>query len=168
MLKETWLESQKKLYPEADETVLGFIAGVRFRCGEQGEEIVRTLFRAGYCWYFAHMLQMAFRRGIVCFAYFEGHFVWLDGEDEDADIAYDIDGVNRDWEHLVPEELLKNGIRDFTHVPGEKSGMSEIDIHALFADILTQKKYACVLKGDKEYAESHCVSGCRRCSERHA
>lgn len=62
-------------------------------------ENIEHLFCAGYCYYFANMLQLAFG-GTVCWVQDKGHVVWLDGTDVFNDIAYDVTGVYTDYERL--------------------------------------------------------------------
>lgn len=143
MEKENWIKKQKQNYSKADETVLWFIADVLFHSGNQGREIIRNLFRAGYCYYFACMLKDAFQRGTICYAYYEGHFVWLDGDNQEKDIAYDIEGVNKDWEYLIPVDKIGDGIWDFKHVKGKQSNMEDNEIIALLLKIIEHKEYAC-------------------------
>lgn len=140
--KEEWIAEQLQNHPKANQAILQFIADFKFRCGFQGEQVISKTFRSGYCYYFAHMLKHAFNRGIVCYAYYEGHFVWLDGDDEDDDIAYDVNGVNKDWEHLIPEDLLGDGILDFKHIKGQQSNMDDQQIIKLLLDIIENKQYA--------------------------
>lgn len=83
------------------------------------EETIRHLFEGGYCYYFAHILKLAFNRGEVCWAVPFGHMVWVD----DNGVSYDIEGdcLDREFEDLVPEKhLTKHMISDFKHVPGVK------------------------------------------------
>lgn len=140
--KTNWINSQLQIFPKSDKTILTFIANILFHNGTHGKDTIRHLFHNGYCYYFAHMLKSAFQRGIVCYAYYEGHFVWLDGTSESKDIAYDIDGVNRMWEHLIPEEKLKDGIWDFKHVPDKQSNMTDPEIMKLLLDIIEHEEYA--------------------------
>ena len=77
------------------------------------------LFCAGYCYYFANMLKMAFG-GTVCWAQDRGHVVWVDCDDCTLDelqcaIAYDITGVHEDYERLWPVEYLGGAVIDFMH-----------------------------------------------------
>lgn len=142
MNRSEFVEEELKKFPKADCNVLDFIADMKFMCGNENVYVIEKLFSAGYCWYFAHILQQAFGRGKVCYAYYEGHFVWLDGEDEENDFAYDILGVNKKWEHLIPEELLGDGIWDFKHVRGKQSNMEDNDIIALLLNIIEKKQFA--------------------------
>lgn len=106
------------------EEVIKFIANVLYHQGPENTEIIRSLFRAGYCYYFAQMLKDAFDRGTVCLAYPFGHIVWED----DNGIAYDIEGVYKEYERLIPISKMGRGIRDFKHVEGEESGLSDTAI----------------------------------------
>lgn len=140
--KQEWLQKVIGLRPKADTQVLQFIADMKFRCGNENASIIEKLFSAGYCWYFAHILKLAFERGQVCYAYYENHFVWLDGISEVDDVAYDIHGVNKCWGHLIPEELLGNGIWDFKHVANMQSGMEDQEIISLLIELIENGQYA--------------------------
>lgn len=72
------------------------------------------LFCAGYCYYFANMLKLAFG-GTVCWSEDRGHIVWVDGNDLENDIAYDITGIYEDYTKLRPIEYLGDTICDFKH-----------------------------------------------------
>lgn len=77
------------------------------------EEIIRHQFRAGYCYYFAKMLQIAYPNGRVCLAYPFGHFVY-----EYENKYYDIEGENKgdDVEYFIPESFIPaNMLGDFLH-----------------------------------------------------
>jgi len=97
----------------ADPGVIDFIRN--FLCKDNNEDTVRalqTIFSGGYCYYFAHMLKLAFQRGEVCWCAPYGHFCWVD-EDE---IPYDIFGICvTEAEHFIPEHYLGNAITDFLH-----------------------------------------------------
>lgn len=70
------------------------------------------------------MLKDAFGRGTVCLAYPLGRIVWED----DNGVAYDIEGVNKEYKRLIPISKMGNGIKDFKHVDGEVSGLSDTAI----------------------------------------
>ena len=72
------------------------------------------------------MLKDAFGRGKVCLAYPFGHIVWED----DNGIAYDIEGVNKEYERLIPISKMGDGIKDFKHVESESSGLSDVAIES--------------------------------------
>ena len=87
--------------------------------GIPGEHIVH-LFCAGYCYYFAHMLEMAFG-GKVCWSQDRGHIAWADC-DKDCTleqlqnaIVYDITGIADDYERVWPIEYLGDAIVDYMH-----------------------------------------------------
>lgn len=65
-------------------------------------------FRGGYCWYFAHMLHLAFHRGTVCWACPCSHFVWMDEDN----VCWDIQGrVNvNEYSFFIPESYLPDDI----------------------------------------------------------
>ena len=96
--------------------ILEFIAGVRFQCSpacstDTSVETIRYLFEAGYCYYFARMLEDAFPGGDVCLMYPFGHITYVyDG------IIYDIGGVSdAEYESLIPIKYLDNTISVFKH-----------------------------------------------------
>jgi hypothetical protein len=105
--------------PDADPQVIGFITQLMSHAtGNEAEyEVLRSTFRAGYCWHFAHILKDAFGRGEVCWAAPFGHFVWVD---EDG-VPYDAEGVNQgEQDYHIPESYLGHYLSGFTHVPGER------------------------------------------------
>lgn len=109
----------------ADETVARFIADVLLADGPRGSESIRTLFRAGYCYYFAHILRLAFDRGQVCWTAPYGHFVWVD----DNGNPYDVEGLYvGEATHFVPEGYLGDAVNDFRHMPGLCHGTSDEEI----------------------------------------
>lgn len=62
MDKEEWLLMEYRNEPQASEEVLQFIADFLFHKNSNGKEdieMVKHLFKT-YCWYFAHILQLAF------------------------------------------------------------------------------------------------------------
>lgn len=101
-----------------DYRVIKFIADILFHGArdvslEDSTETIRYLFEAGYCYYFAEMLEEAFPGGVICMCYDFGHIVYVYEE-----IAYDIHGVS-DAEAMfyAPIDLLGKGISSFKHVP---------------------------------------------------
>lgn len=116
----------KKSVPDADPAVLAFITDLTC-CAAKDEdqyEVIRSTFRAGYCYYFAHLLKTAFGRGEVCVAAPFGHMVWVD----DNGVPYDIEGVNfGEQVYNIPESYLsEEAIKDFKHIPGEEAKCTEI------------------------------------------
>ena len=99
--------------------VLTFIYEFGYSQGmsEESYEVLRSTFRAGYCYYFAHMLKLAFGRGECCIAAPFGHMVWVDDDDK---IPYDVEGVyDGEAVYFIPEFYLGKDIEDFMHVPGK-------------------------------------------------
>lgn len=118
-----YIETQTAL--GADKTVIKFILDILLHNGKDASEYTRNLFRNGYCYYFAHMLKQAFRRGEVCWAAPYSHFVWYD---EDGTL-YDIEGIyNGEAELFIPEHYLGDAIYDFLHVNGLDYNASQKDI----------------------------------------
>lgn len=126
--------------PEADPAVLEFITDfVSHAAADEAQyEILRSTFRAGYCYYFAHMLELAFNRGCVCWAAPFGHIVWVDTDG----VPYDIEGVNfGEQEYHIPERYLGGHIRDFMRVPGSKPpGATEAEIKAIIEKYESDRK----------------------------
>lgn len=119
-LTNKFIEENLKYCPTANEQVLRFIAdfmyhGVPEIGLETSAESIRSTFRAGYCYYFAHMLKEAFNRGTVCWAAPYGHIVWVDTDGN----PYDIEGVNfSDCQYYIPCSYIGEHVNDFKHVPG--------------------------------------------------
>lgn len=119
----------------AKREVLEFIA--RFRlwtvhdpADERNAEVIRQVFASGYCFYFAHMLRLAFNRGKIVLAAPKGHIVWLD----DDGCAYDIDGIFKDYYFEIPVEALGDGIEDCMHVPGKTHYNTKEDVIRLLKE----------------------------------
>lgn len=127
---KSFIDNNLRFHPNADKTVLQFIAdflyhGVPDVTLENSAESVRSTFRAGYCYYFAVMLQAAFQRGTICWAAPFGHIVWVD----ENDVPYDIEGVNdSECDYYIPISFMGNAINDFMHVEGRDFNVSDEDI----------------------------------------
>ncbi len=91
-------------------------------------ELLVDKFTAGYCYYFAHILQTAFERGIVCWAAPLNHFVWKDSLDGQA---YDINGCfnpkERGAMYLIPENFAEAVLSEYKHV-GQAPAVSKEQI----------------------------------------
>lgn len=126
-LIDKFINANLKYCPTANKQVLQFIAdflyhGVPDVDLEVSAESIRSTFRAGYCYYFAHMLAEAFGRGTVCWAAPYGHMVWVDTDGN----PYDIEGVNSsDCKYYIPCSYLDGHVDDFKHVPGVVFNASE-------------------------------------------
>lgn len=130
ILISKFIEPQIEKYPGCDKDVLRFIAEFRYHDGLKSEAVVDPLFLTGYCYYFAVMLKEAFHRGIIC-CNGRSHIVWLDGTNQETDIAYDITGVYLDYEVLIPVKGMGLAIFDFMHVPGLGHNTSAEEIESL-------------------------------------
>lgn len=101
------------------EEVVRFIAEILYDA-RNDQDAIRSFFRAGYCYYFANLLQTAFHRGIICQAEPYGHMVWVD---EDG-CAYDVEGSYDPREHeceqLTDASYLGDLLLDFLHIPGKE------------------------------------------------
>ena len=96
--------------------VISFIEKIYCRGGDNDDmckEVLRRQFRAGYCYYFAHMLKIAFNRGEVCWCAPFGHMCWVDvdGTPYDCEGEYTGEAV-----YLIPEHYLGDAIKDFKHI----------------------------------------------------
>lgn len=99
---------------EGSVEVLKFISDfyICFNKDETKHEQLRYLFMNVYCYYFAHMLKLAFNRGEVCICAPFSHFVWVDMDK----IPYDIEGVSAsEYDYLIPETYLGDAVNDFLH-----------------------------------------------------
>lgn len=121
---------EKEKHPEADAQVLQFITDM-ICCGAstfKEYNVIHQMFRAGYCWHFAHTLKETFKRGEVCWAAPYSHFVWADNNG----MAYDIEGLSLSgYDYLIPEDYLGEFLKDFIHIPGEHCNVTEKDIVAI-------------------------------------
>lgn len=128
MWREKFVENQKSYFPEADKQVLYFIADFINHSGN--DEIMQNLFHNGYCYYFAHMLKVAFQRGNVCLAAPYGHFVWVD----ENGVPYDIEGVNiTEAEYYIPEKFMGEMVKDFLHIRNVSYKATKDDVANLMA-----------------------------------
>lgn len=125
-----WVEKQLEQFPGSDRDVLTFIDNVANHCGVDSVPVIENLFACGYCYYFALMLKDAFGRGTICNTG-RGHIVWLDGTDRYNDIAYDIHGVDADYEVLIPVSAMGQMLYDFKRVPGLTHGSTKEEIDRL-------------------------------------
>lgn len=118
-----WISKQMEFANErADPMVLRFIQD--FVCRVPGrEDAVIKLFTQGYCYYFAQILQFTFRRGMLCVPGFKSHIVWVDGDDPDNDVAYDVHGIYDNYtaddinDCLIPIEYFGDWIYTVLHDP---------------------------------------------------
>lgn len=123
------IEEQKRYYSDANETVLEFIAEFSHRGSpyievEKSYEAIRSTFRAGYCYYFAHMLKLAFDRGCVCWTAPFSHIVWVDTDG----IPYDIEGVYAgEADYFIPEDYIQDSIWTFKHIPNSDGQIRDAD-----------------------------------------
>ena len=115
-------------YSQYNKDVISFIANIVYHSGEQGAETIHDLFRNGYCYWFAHMLMVAFDRGRLCMTYPFGHIVWQD----DDGLSYDVEGAyhldDTDCEALIPMKFFGDIQYDFMHIPN-KEYRAEKDFH---------------------------------------
>jgi len=142
-LKNNFIEHALSRYIKADRRVMTFIADFIF-IGKTvddaiaREEIIHNQFRAGYCYYFAHMLKAAFNDGEVCWAAPFGHIVWrYNGE------VYDIEGVcDSETDLFIPESFLGDSIKDFKHIRDEVFDATKDDIDRTITEYKQSLAYA--------------------------
>lgn len=116
--KKNFMDDILKFHPEANKTVLQFIADFLYlhTMNPMQVELLRKQFHAGYCYYFAVMLKRAFERGTICVCGNIGHFVWVDTDGT----PYDIEGVNEtECDCYIPESYVGEAVNDFLHVEGK-------------------------------------------------
>ena len=88
-------------------------------------EIIRKKFRAGYCYYFAYILQIAFNRGEVCWAAPFSHIVWVDTDKT----PYDVEGIYYGEAIVfIPVSYLHGMENDFKHVEGKSYNASKEEL----------------------------------------
>lgn len=132
MTEKDWIKKVKSVHPKADEQVLQFVYDFRtMQKSEAAEDAIYTQFESGYCYYFAHMLKLAFKRGEVCWAAPYGHIVWVD----ENDVPYDISGVNEsETDDYIPEYMMGDTILDFKHIAGRVHNTSDQEIAKMVLD----------------------------------
>lgn len=114
--KTKFIEENLKFHPNANTTVLQFIADFLYlhTMNPQQVELLRKQFHSGYCYHFATILKRCFERGEICICGDIGHFVWVDNDGT----PYDIEGVNEtECKYYIPESYVGDAIIDFLHVP---------------------------------------------------
>lgn len=123
-LKQKFINDCTKL--GADKNVIAFIADIRFHNVfhveiDKSVETIRSLFEAGYCYYFAKMLEDVFPGGVICCCYPFSHIVYVYQR-----FAYDIGGIsNAEYDMHVPIVELGDFINDFRHLPDTSAGIDE-------------------------------------------
>ncbi len=82
---------------------------------DRGPEGMASVFTAGYCWHFAHMLKDTFGDGTCCLAAPFGHFVYRARNYKYYDAYGEYSGEAL---YFIPEEELpEDCILDFKHIP---------------------------------------------------
>lgn len=137
MNKNEWVASFTRMGYNPD--VIEFIANVLYK-GSNESGAVAELFASGYCYYFACMLQDAFKRGTVCWILNRSHIVWVDTDG----IAWDIYGIFDDYGEgeLVPiSDMLEDDLDLFRHVPSIDKALQEKDRVRTLDEIYWYKIY---------------------------
>lgn len=127
-LIESMIKRNKEFDKEANEIVLRFIFEFLLHASKTMEdvEIVRSLFRAGYCYYFAQILNDAFNdQGEICWCAPYGHICWVDNNG----VPYDIEGIcTSEAVYYIPIGYLENSIMDFKRIPGRGYNASKTEV----------------------------------------
>lgn len=107
---------------------------------EDEQEVIRSLFRAGYCYYFAHLLENAFNRGTVVWAAPFGHICWQDVDGKVYDIEGEYDG---EAYYMIPEKFMEDkypGIMlDFKHLPNLSYGANVQTLISIMKDFCKEQ-----------------------------
>jgi len=132
--------------PETDieEWINDFFSSFVQNEGENEAERLRHLYRAGYCWHFAHTLKTTFGREEVCWAAPFGHVCFVD---EDG-TPYDIEGkYTGEAYYMIPEKYLGDAhLDDFRHIKGKSYGAGKQELISII------KRY-CIETGEKYYPD---------------
>ena len=136
-LMNKFISDNIKTCPDADRGILQFISEILYHgaphaTNTDSAKTIRHLFQSGYCWYFAHMLDMAFKdlNGQVCLAAPFGHFVYVCNE-----VPYDISGVYKGISNeFIPESFLGDTLLDFMHVPYKEFSVTKEQMDQIIED----------------------------------
>lgn len=134
---EAAVQAALQYHPKADCRILQFIETFRRGTGNKpdNQKIIRTLFLAGYCYYFAIMLKDAFPEGEICWAAPFGHIVFVQNG-----IPYDIEGVYcGEADAFIPVWYMGETINDFRHVPGVECNATEHQIAQIMVKYQEEK-----------------------------
>lgn len=121
-----FIKENQKFHPKSDTKILHFIADIVTHngCSDDKTEDIHSLFAAGYCYYFALILQDAFPGGTICWAAPFGHIVY-----QYHGLQYDIDGVySGEATAFIPISRLGDAIDDFRHIPGKIYNATEQEL----------------------------------------
>ena len=106
---------------------IGYIASEE----DNSEEMIRHLFHAGYCYYFALMLQTAYPGGEICWAYPYGHVVYVYNKK-----PYDIEGESiTESNEFIPLSFWKEYLCDFLH-NGTEIGITKEEMERIYEEWL--------------------------------
>lgn len=139
MEASAFVQGQLEQIPDADVQVLQFIdLFYTYNTNNEDEqEVLRKQFHAGYCYYFAVMLQAAFNRGEICWCAPFGHICWVDVDG----IPYDVEGICiSEAEYYIPVSYLGGALADFKHVPGVAYNATKDDPQKIIERYLEDKK----------------------------
>jgi len=156
--EDEWVAQVLGNFPGADKDVLTFISDFLHHTGgdrDRVQEDLRQLFHAGYCFYFANMLQLAFGRGEVVWCAPFGHIAW---QDDDGQV-YDVEGVScSEADYFIPIAYLGDAVKDFKHVRNEFFNASEADIEGIIERYLVDQERG-VSFGDEKVSLDEKIAG---------
>lgn len=135
---KNWIDLIMQKQPQANKDILEFIYNFfsSHSSGIEDNEHVRKIFRDGYCYYFALMLQDAFPGGKIVWCAPFGHIAY-----QYNNIVYDIEGVNEsEVEDYIPISYLGERIYEFKHIPNQKYTFQETTEKDIENIINTYKK----------------------------
>lgn len=101
-------------------------------------EGIRSHYRAGYCYAFAHMLKAVFNRGQVCWAAPTSHVCFLDEDN----IAYDCEGrYSGEAYDMIPEKYCGNLLEGYKHIPGHDHFITKEEILEVISNYVQEMNY---------------------------
>lgn len=108
----------------ADDNIIFFIKEFRLSQGKEGEETIKSLFRSGYSYAFASMLNKFFTGGTICWVAPFSHVVYMH-----SGVPYDIEGIYNceGFEYFIPLDACGRLYWDFMNRIDVQSGMSDDD-----------------------------------------
>lgn len=131
-----WVDKMKSADNNSNE-VLTFIDNFIMMASTQNidEQSFMSVFRSGYCYYFANMLKEAFGRGEVYITAPLGHIVWRDIDNRYYDIEGEYFFKDHDVEAMVPITYGKMA-EDFKCIPGVHEDATKEEIEAAVKEYL--------------------------------
>ena len=110
---------------------------------------VFKIYKQGYCWHFAQILNATFPGGEVCWVAPYAHFVY-----KYYNIPIDIEGVYYgEYDYLIPEKRLGPALYDFMHIPELQFNATKNQINRIISDYEDDihKEYALLNSWDDRF-----------------